>query len=571
MNKTIKTTTLKIPAILFSIFFLTIGSLFADENSVLEAAKQELKRSMEKLSKEDNPPYFIGYAITESKKYRVTASFGRIVNETESHTRILDIDLRVGSPKFDNTHIIRGNDFSFGSSRGYAVLPLDDDKEAIQNAIWYATDGNYKASIERFEKALTNKAVKIEEEDTSADFSYEKPYTYKDKKPQIVLDKEFRRNQVRELSTYFAGKDWLYIGMATFTFEINTKYFISSEGSELVWYETFSRIMTSAKTKSEDGMSLPLYESYFAFNPKDLPETKLMYDDAVKMTDLLDRLRNAPSLQTTYSGPAILSGEASGVFFHEIFGHRIEGHREKDPNSSQTFKNAIGEQILPEFIDVVMDPTISNLNGIEVSGNYMFDDEGIKSQKVVVAEDGKFNNFLMSRSPIENFSHSNGHGRREPGYKAVSRQSNLIVKADKSVSIEELKDLLRKECKEQDKEYGLYFDVVQGGFTFTGRTIPNAFNVNPLVVYKIYADGRPDELIRGVDLIGTPLTTFKNIINAADDLGVFNGICGAESGGVPVSASSPSLLVSVIEVQKKQKSQAKLPVLDAPLKQGGTN
>jgi hypothetical protein len=45
---------------------------------------------------------------------------------------------------------------------------------------------------------------------------------------------------------------------------------------------------------------------------------------------------------------------------------------------------------------------------------------------------------------------------------------------------------------------------------------------------------------------------------------VFNGVCGAESGGVPVSASSPPLLVSEVEVQKKSQSQEMLPILSAP-------
>ncbi|MBI3258859.1 MAG: hypothetical protein HYZ54_05225, partial [Ignavibacteriae bacterium] len=155
--------------------------------------------------------------------------------------------------------------------------------------------------------------------------------------------------------------------------------------------------------------------------------------------------------------------------------------------------------------------------------------------------------------------------RKQAGYKSVSRQSNLLVQAKKQIPFDSLKSMLRAECKKQGKEYGLYFVEISGGFTFTNRTIPNAFNVQPLVVYKIYADDRPDELVRGVDLIGTPLTTFNNIIAAADDLGIFNGVCGAESGGVPVSASSPSLLVSTIEVQKKQKSQAKPPLLPSPI------
>ena len=225
-------------------------------------------------------------------------------------------------------------------------------------------------------------------------------------------------------------------------------------------------------------------------------------DDAKRLRDLCLELRDAP-LMETYTGPAILSGRSAGVFFHEIFGHRVEGHRQKDVNSSQTFKDFVDEKILPEFIDVVFDPTISTLGGIDVVGAFKYDDEGMPGQKVLAVEKGVFKNFLMSRSPIEGFNQSNGHGRRQAGFKPVSRQSNLIVKAAKQVPYEELKNLLREECKKQDKEFGLLFEDIQGGFTFTGRTVPNAFNVLPLVVYKIYVDGRPDELVRGVDLIGT--------------------------------------------------------------------
>jgi predicted Zn-dependent protease len=233
-------------------------------------------------------------------------------------------------------------------------------------------------------------------------------------------------------------------------------------------------------------------------------------------------------------------------------------------NSSQTFKAFLNKKVLPDFMSVVFDPHTRSLGGSDLVGAYKVDDEGVASQRVVAVENGIFKNFLMGRSPIENFPNSNGHGRRQAGYRCVSRQSNLIVQASSTVSVSRLHQMLREECKKSGKEYGLLFDDIEGGFTFTGRTIPNAFNVLPLVVYKVFADGRPDELVRGVDLIGTPLTTFNNITAAADDIGVFNGVCGAESGGVPVSASSPSLLVSTIEVQKKQKSQAKPPLLPDP-------
>jgi predicted Zn-dependent protease len=311
-------------------------------------------------------------------------------------------------------------------------------------------------------------------------------------------------------------------------------------------------------------MTLPLFSSYFAFQPENLPSEEIIGQDIRRMIQTLGQLRDAP-LAETYSGPAILSGAASGVFFHEIFGHRVEGHRQKDPNSSQTFKSFLNKKILPDFIDVVFDPGLKTLNGQDIVGYYTYDDEGVKAEKVIAVEKGIFKNFLMSRSPIESFPASNGHGRRQAGLRPVARQSNLLVLASQSVAFDSLRTLLRNECIVQNKEYGLYFVEISGGFTFTARTIPNAFNVQPLVVYKIYADGRPDELVRGVDLIGTPLTTFNNIIAASQDIGIFNGVCGAESGGVPVSASSPSLYVKTIEVQKKQKSQAKPPLLESPL------
>jgi hypothetical protein len=139
-----------------------------------------------------------------------------------------------------------------------------------------------------------------------------------------------------------------------------------------------------------------------------------------------------------------------------------------------------------------------------------------------------------------------------------------VVESSKSVPWKELRQILIEQCKAQGKDYGLLFDVVVGGFTFTGRYLPQSFNVTPVMVYRIYVDGRPDELVRGVDLIGTPLTSFSKIIAAGQEPGIFNGYCGAESGSVPVSAISPPLLTTQIEIQKKHKASDKPPVLPPP-------
>ncbi len=545
-------------------FFCNIVYVPASETVIMKALKSEMKRTMEGLKSQTNPPYFLSYAVTETKTVRMTASFGKLKSEESINSRVLDIDIRVGDYILDNTHTLRGSRFEFGSGGRGVELPFSENEQAISSIIWAATDKLYKKAVERYGKVLTNKAVKVKEEDSSADFSVQKPEVFIEEAATFSLDTNAWREKVKSLSALFLADPKIYTGDVYFQADIITKYFVNSEGTQLQQSEPNVRMFASASTKSDDGMTLPLFSSYFAFAPEGLPQSETVQKDILSMISTLGKLREAP-LAETYSGPAILSGPAAGVFFHEIFGHRVEGHRQKDPNSSQTFKSFLQKKILPDFIDVVFDPGMKSLQGHDIVGYYKYDDEGVKAQKVIAVKNGLFQNFLMSRSPIENFAVSNGHGRRQAGLRPVSRQSNLLVNASETVSFDSLKTLLRQECKKQNKDYGLYFVEISGGFTFTARTIPNAFNVQPLVVYKIYQDGRPDELVRGVDLIGTPLTTFNNIIAASNAIGIFNGVCGAESGGVPVSASSPDLFVKTIEVQKKQKSQAKPPLLDSPL------
>lgn len=550
-------------AILIMLMFTTV-SIGAVEYPLLNAMKNEMKRTMDGLANQSTPPYFLSYAVTETKTIRMNAVFGSVKSSEQTLSRILDIDIRVGNHELDNTHTIRGSRFEFGGGGRGIELPMTNDEKALRSVMWNATDKLYKKAVERYGKVLTNRAVKVKEEDSSADFSRQQPIESIAPDQSFIIDSLQWVKKIKQLSSLFTVDPKIYTGEVYFQADIITKYFVSSEGTVIRQSEPNVRLFASASTKADDGMTLPLFSSYFAFQQENLPSEEIISQDIRRMIQTLGQLRDAP-LAETYSGPAILSGAASGVFFHEIFGHRVEGHRQKDPNSSQTFKSFLNKKILPDFIDVVFDPGLKTLNGQDIVGYYTYDDEGVKAEKVIAVEKGIFKNFLMSRSPIESFPASNGHGRRQAGLRPVARQSNLLVLASQSVAFDSLRTLLRNECTVQNKEYGLYFVEISGGFTFTARTIPNAFNVQPLVVYKIYADGRPDELVRGVDLIGTPLTTFNNIIAASHDIGIFNGVCGAESGGVPVSASSPSLYVKTIEVQKKQKSQAKPPLLESPL------
>ena len=528
----------------------------------LQAMQEELTRSFGLLQEQPVPPYYLSYEITETEGIRVGASFGALTYSNESRRRQLDIDLRVGDYAFDNTHQVRGSPSNFSDRYSMIAIPIEDDPDAIRSVLWYHTDKKYKRAIEQLTTVKTNVQVKVEEEDQSDDFSKEPVEHYVEAPASFDISRDEWEAKLRRYTAPFAQYGDIYEADATLSANISTRQYVNSEGSEIQTSQVLYRLFIYAFTKADDGMELPRYESFSAFAPEGLPSDEEVLALVEDMIADLHALRDAPVV-APYTGPAILSGRASGVLFHEIFGHRIEGHRQKREDEGQTFKKKIGEKVLPETFSVYFDPTETSSAGKDMVGAYEYDNQGVKGQRVAVVENGIFRRFLMSRSPVENFPNSNGHGRKQAGYAPVARQSNLIVETSEPLTRDQLKEMLIEQCLMENKEFGLYFEDIQGGFTITGRTIPNAFNVLPIMVYRIYTDGR-EELVRGVDLIGTPLTAFSQIAAADDQPDVFNGICGAESGGVPVAAVSPGIFISQIEVQKKDKSQERRPILEAP-------
>ena len=531
---------------------------------ILSAMQQELTRSFENLKKAPVPVYFLSYQLTDNRSIGISASSGALTSSGDSTTRILDTDLRVGDYSLDNTHPLRdaGSEMDFGDQFNRALVPLDNDPDALRVALWHATEGKYRQAVQHFQKAKADVQVKIEAEDRSGDFSKAAAEKHFEAPAPFSFDRTGWEQKLRKLTSAFSGHAEIMADNAEVDAEVETRRYVNSDGSSIQISSPYFRIVISATAKASDGMELPLQQTYMSFRPEGLPDIATMQGDVNHMVETLVALTKAP-LAEPYTGPAILSGRAGGVFFHEIFGHRVEGQRQKNEGEGQTFKKKVNQSVLPEFLSVYSDPQMKELAGTELMGYYEYDDEGVKARRVTVVDKGILKNFLMSRAPIEGFDQSNGHGRRQQGYPVVARQSNLVVESAKMVSRAELKKQLIEQIKAQNKPYGLYFEDIEGGFTLTQRVMPNAFNVRPTVVYRIYPDGK-EELVRGVDLVGTPLIAFSKIISTDDQVAVFNGICGAESGWVPVSAASPGLLVSQIEVQRKEKSQERAPILPAP-------
>ena len=542
-----------------------LGAQARPRSPVLQAMKDELARSLATLKSQPTPPYFLSYEISEVSRATVVGSFGAVTRSREGRRRALDVDLRVGDYRFDNTHPLRGGfpgrDFMDFGERS-TDIPIDDDPTAIRAALWYATDRDYKRAVQQLTWVKTNALVGVAAEDSSPDFSGEPRESYSEPRASLAVDRRVWEDRLRRYTAPFARYADIYEASARFIAEVETRWYVNSEGTEIETSQPIYRLYLFAFSKADDGMELPRYESFWAVTPEGLPSDKTVLAAVAKMIDDLHALRRAPALDP-YTGPAILTGRASAVFFHEVFGHRVEGQRQKLETEGQTFKRKVNEPILPTSLSVYFDPTLRRLGTTDLAGFYRFDDEGVRARRVTVVDRGILKTFLMSRSPIEGFPGSNGHGRSELGMTPVARQSNLIVETTERHTEAELKRMLIDEVRRQGKPYGLRFDDIEGGFTITRRFIPNAFNVMPVMVYRVYPDGR-EELVRGADLIGTPLTAFSKILAADDKVEVFNGMCGAESGWVPVSAVSPGLLLSQVEVQKKPKSQERPPILPVP-------
>jgi len=368
---------------------------------------------------------------------------------------------------------------------------------------------------------------------------------------------------VRHFSKAFQSYPYIYSSGVMVSGETSLERFVSSEGGRVVTPATSVRVVIQAETRAEDGMELMRVETFQAESMSQLPKAAEIEAKVEVMARDLKALRTAPVAEP-YDGPALLSGRASGVFFHEVLGHRLEGQRQRGDEEGQTFTKKLNQLVLPEFLSVTDDPTLHSIAGIQLSGAYEFDDEGMPAAKVEVIKNGVLKNFLLSRMPIKGFDQTNGHGRAQAGFMPVGRQGNLIVTSTHTVPENQLRGLLIDEVKKQGKPYGLYFEDIQGGFTLTQRALPQAFQVLPVMVWRVYADGRPDELVRGVDIVGTPLAAMNRILVTGDKMAVFNGVCGAESGSVPVSAAAPAILFSEIEVQKKAHSKDRLPILPPP-------
>jgi TldD protein len=550
--------------------FVLLSALAALGAPVADVLTGELDLARRAFEGAEEPVHYMALAVTRQRVVTVSASDATIDRDSRADRAWLDVDLRVGAPELDSSRPLRGFSSLEGSSRDRMMIPYEaGNDEALRVALWSALDTQYRGASQRMVMIRAERTVKVEEEVEAPDFEPRQGLTHTSETPSPTLDTAAWRAALAELSDRVDAARGVQAHELSVTLARSETTFIDTEGAHLQHGRAQARLAIQLFTVAEDGDRVSVYRAFDAHDPARLPDLAALRawtDDAVRH---LEALRVAPR-GTPYTGPVVLEGRAAAVFFHEVFGHRVEGHRQKREWEGRTFAAKIGEPILPDFLDVYDDPTIARWGETDLNGYYTFDDEGVAAERAELVREGRFVGFLMSRSPLPDHAHSNGHGRRQPGNAPVARMGNTIVHARKAVSPQQLRAQLLAEVRKQGLEYGYVVSDIDGGFTLTGRMMPNSFNVRANTTWRVFADGRPDELVRGIDLVGTPLVAFRNVVAASTDVQVFNGSCGAESGWVPVSAVAPGLLVRSLEFQLKEKGQERPPLLPKPDAHGGT-
>jgi predicted Zn-dependent protease len=539
---------------------------------LLDAMSTELARSMERLRLPGyEAPYFASYQLREIRAASVAGRHGAVTEDRTRLDRRLSADVRVGSYELDSSGGDEGHPFVLGDGPGWTApreAPLDDDPVALRNAFWLLTDERYKEALSAWFKKRGKGVYRAEgEEPRSPSFSREPPQRHVDAPIPFSFDRERWRREVRDVTASLRAEPALLDASMKVDAEKQVRWFTSSEGSRLVTESALYAVHVSATARAADGQLLENGRDWYGRSEAELPGPDVILAEARRMAAELVALRDAPSLDP-YDGPAILAPEAAGVLFHEAVGHRLEGDRQDDDREGRTFKGQVGKPVLPPFLTVVDDPTLRSAAGTPLNGWYRFDDQGVPAQRAVLVRDGTLEGFILSRKPVKPFTRSNGHARSQGGPAPVARMANLVVTASRTVPMVELKRMLVAEARRQGKPYGLVVRDAAGGNTNTAGLGYQAFKGTPRLVYRVDVETGREELVRGVEIVGTPLAAVNRIVAAGDEVRVFNGYCGAESGYVPVSTVAPAVLVAGIEMQRSTRPGERAPLLPSPSTEG---
>lgn len=515
----------------------------ASADPLLAAMREELARSKAQLKMENVPaPYYIEYRLSDVDEYDAEAAFGALRQDQRVHARSLRVVVRVGDYKQDSY---------YGPGTGVVNLaPIDDDPIAMRRQLWSATDQAYKAASE----ALAAKQAALRQYSAGQpfdDFAHAPAIESIGSLVKLDFDPKPWNEMLEQSTAMYRSDPKLDSLSALLRFRAVNQYFVNTEGTVTRNGYTVYFLTVIGSTQAADGMRLERSPYYSAGTPKELPTREELQADTAKMIETLKNLREAPVVDEEYRGPVLFSADAASDIFNGMVGGNILGNRPRPGDSARTtgeYAAYYKSRVLPTFLFVIDDPTRKIFDGKTLIGSYETDDEGVRTTKVPLIQDGVLVNFLLGRQPIRDFPESNGHGRAAPGQPATPSIGTLIVEPKQALPVAELKKKLIELCREEGKEFGYYAETLAGP------------RYEPRLLYRVYVQDGHEELVRGglFDELDTRALR-TNLVAAGDDPLVSN-----RAGAIPTTVISPSILFDELEVKRTDTKNAKLPEYPPP-------
>ena len=561
-----------------------------DSDVLMRALGDEIARSMNLQMEDLEKPYFIQYTVEDSVSYQLTATYGAITGKARDRSRDFHGQVRVGSYELDNTNFSSGGGFFGGRGGGgsRASLPIVDDYLAIRQAIWWATDQDYKNAVE----TLTKKRAHMKDknlEDRPNDFS--KAPVVEQTEPGAVLsfDHALWVENLKKLSGHFKSYPQIQDSQVQLLVAAGNTYVVNSEGTRVRSADVGTLLIINAEMQAEDGMKMTDSLSYVGDTTEDYPAIDTIIADIDKMVAELSKATASPILER-YSGPVLFDGRAACQMFKTLVAGGVAG--QVDPVGTQrrmfegtkNLEKKIGQRILPKKFSIYDDPTVKEFKGKPLMGHFRYDDEGVPAEKVDIVEGGKLEAMVMSRVPTKVQSGSNGHGRRSSGAGSIEAAIGcLFIQDEDGVSDEELKAGLIEAARDEGLEYGLRVAALRDAGLGSSRSDIFSFIMrmqrgggepglgDPVLAYKVYVEDGHEELIRGVEFGQVQINALKDIIAASKDQTVHNYVAFGFSGATPPSSIiAPAVVFEELDLAKIEQEQEKLPILEAPLVRGAS-
>jgi len=574
------------------------GSLFSAEEALpdsevlMQALVDEMERSMTLQMEDLEKPYFIAYMVDDSLNYFMSAEYGAITGFDRNRSRLFYTQVRIGSYEMDNTNF-SGGGFSSGGrgrrgggGRGRASLPLDDDYTAIRQALWWSTDSNYKSCVE----TLTQKRAYMEDkrlEDRPHDFAKAEAEVFIEPTSKLTFDREAWTDKLKKVSGRFKKYPRIQSSGVQLTVGATNRYLVNSEGTRIRNARPGILLRINANVQADDGMMISDMQSFYARTMNEFPDMKTILAKVDELANTLTTAMNAPIIES-YAGPVLFDGIASAQLFQTMLARNLAGQvepvgsRRSRRGGGGALERRLGQRILPDTFTVYDDPNLEKMGDTPLLGHYVYDDEGVKAQRVNLVEGGELKNMVLSRVPTKKFSGSNGHGRRGAGSGRVSAAiGSLVIEDKEGMAAEDLKAAFLKAADDMGLEYGLCIRKIKSmSMPTSQRDIMSMLRAmqrgggsgdgpalgDPILVYKVYVEDGREELVRGCEFDEVSTRDLKTIMAAGSDPVVYN-IAGGGIGGSSAASSiaAPAVLFEELELNRIEEEHDNPSILTSPL------